>query len=770
MLNGTRTQNLQTSPLLDKVIGDRAGSTRAIPMADLAYQLAQTPPLSLSGSQAAPLFATEAALRAATIATKVSAWVYNDPDPAKRGIWSWQAGDWVRVLPLPYSVSSLQAAGGTANAIAATSSVPLSDGMIVLLPIATTNTETPVTVTVNSDAPRTVKTLAGGNVVVGALAAGMVVPLYVFGATLRLMADQVTAAVVAAAEAAATRAEQAASTAAAQTTAAIAPITYTIAANEADAPGDGIVPGYGWAVQMETGEVPLGVEDDGTTRIHALGDVAYAEGDDLYDDYAWALKDASHRVALGIRRDGTLDAALAITDDLLTRLSVRRLARREGKVGVSGTTFARGAVSAGLDRVLSTVGGLTRPYLQRTDIASPTYLMDSGAKIVLIPHGGQSLAVGGTTLMGGALNTIPPSPQHCMAFNTGCVGVQSSVLDPATLTDFVSSYETAAAGKSETQGTALTSALHRKDVMNDNPERVYLYRSHGASGKLISQLDKAGGQPPFPNAVAEVQRAVAIAALYGKQIWLPSVLWTQGEGDAYAGTTFAAYRAALVQLRADYNSDFLAVLPGDNGPIAMIMDQLCAPATGGAAGAPALAQLDVCRSVAGFHLSTPKYIFRMDDDVHLRPLDYAVLGEYQAKVWRRIHIDGEAWKPLWPTSVVRTGATVVIDFNVPRPPLVFDTELLPPAPNYGFEYADDAASAQISAVAITGPAQVTLTLSTAPTGANKRIRYAYTGVNLGAGTRSGAWGNLRDCDTDMSFQDPGRLLRNYCVTFEEGIA
>ncbi len=144
-------------------------------------------------------------------------------------------------------------------------------------------------------------------------------------------------------------------------------------------------------------------------------------------------------------------------------------------------------------------------------------------------------------------------------------------------------------------------------------------------------------------------------------------------------------------------------------------------------------------------MSTPKYIFRMDDSVHLQALDYAVLGEYQAKAWRRIN------------------------FNVPRGALAFEFDLLPEDKNYGFEYADDSASATISSVAITGPAQVTLTLSNTPTGANKKVRYAYTGINLGSGTRSGAWGNLRDSDTEPSFQDPGRLLRN-CVSFEEVIS
>ncbi len=539
-------------------------------------------------------------------------------------------------------------------------------------------------------------------------------------------------------------------------------------------PSDDLIPGFGFAIYMEdTGVVSFGIRHDGTFVAYAQADIVYAVDDEaLFSEYVHAITDAVGKVAVGVRRDGSIDAALNISDSILSAIEVSRLSRAEGKVGVKGDLFARAQVTVGLDRVMSTVGGVARPYLQRKDIASPTYLFDTDAKIAMLMAGGQSLSVGGLIGAGSVVNATAPAPQNALMFNTGVVGVQSNVLDPATLIDFLSAREVAGSGFGETQGSAMASWLYRKGRLLDEASRAYLYRSHGSSGKLISELNKAGGQPPFFNAVKEAQKAVSIASAYGKQIWVPSVMWTHGEGDRSVGTSFTAYRAALIQLLADYNSDIRAVLPADNGPISMIMDQLSAGADGASAGSPALAQLDAARNAAGFYISTPKYIFRMNvaDVVHLNALSYAVLGEYQAKAWRRINIEGEAWKPLWPVSLVRNNAQVVINFNVPRGSLAWDFDLLPPAKNFGFEYVDDSNSATISSVSITGPSQVTITLSGVPTGSNKKVRYAFTALNLGGGTRSGAWGNLRDYDPEPSFQEKGRLLHNFCVAFEEAIS
>lgn len=209
----------------DEILVNRDGSTGVQTTSDLAVQLAATSPLDLGGFQA-PLFATEAALNAAALTNKVSAWVFGDPDADKNGVWSWNGTEWVWTLPLPYSISVLHNAGaGTPNAIQATSKVPLVEGLIAVIPIVATTIASPLTVTINSNRTFTVKTMTGNDIVAGGLIEGMMVLALVQNDTLRLLSDEVSAAILAAAEAArvaAQIAQEAAETAKAEAEAAAA--------------------------------------------------------------------------------------------------------------------------------------------------------------------------------------------------------------------------------------------------------------------------------------------------------------------------------------------------------------------------------------------------------------------------------------------------------------------------------------------------------------------------------------------------------------------
>lgn len=146
------------------------------------------------------------------------AWVLGDPVVENNGIYKKigvsGTGSWQRMGDLPYSfIIANDAGAGAANAIQATSSIPVSASALVWLEVATTNTSAPVTVQFNGGPVLIVKTNAGNDVAPGGLRAGTIVLGIRRGATFRLVSDQASTAIVAAAEAAKAAAEAAAASA-----------------------------------------------------------------------------------------------------------------------------------------------------------------------------------------------------------------------------------------------------------------------------------------------------------------------------------------------------------------------------------------------------------------------------------------------------------------------------------------------------------------------------------------------------------------------------
>lgn len=148
------------------------------------------------------IYQTRALLEAdLTPAAHSIAWVLEDPIVANNGIYrkvgATGAGSWVRAGDLPFSfIVASNPGAGAPNAIQATTSIPVTSSALVILPIAATNTSSPVTVSFNGGSALTVKTVAGDDVVVGGLTAGMVALGVVSGSTFRLTTDQASSAIL----------------------------------------------------------------------------------------------------------------------------------------------------------------------------------------------------------------------------------------------------------------------------------------------------------------------------------------------------------------------------------------------------------------------------------------------------------------------------------------------------------------------------------------------------------------------------------------------
>ncbi|TGP50313.1 hypothetical protein EN873_24380 [bacterium M00.F.Ca.ET.230.01.1.1] len=181
------------------------------------------------------------------------------------------AGSWTRLVdfvPGTQIVHAVDAGAGTPNAIIATSSISLSPSgsQLVRLDVFEANTG-PVSVAFNGAAPIPIKTASGSDPVSGGLAPGAVLGT-ISGGTFRLLSDQASAAVMAAAEASAAAASASATDAdaaairsqgyAALAGAALAPLNFaTVASLLADsvlsytAGGGHVVVGSGDIIQAQ---------------------------------------------------------------------------------------------------------------------------------------------------------------------------------------------------------------------------------------------------------------------------------------------------------------------------------------------------------------------------------------------------------------------------------------------------------------------------------------------------------------------------------------
>ncbi|HEV7305202.1 hypothetical protein [Ensifer sp.] len=161
------------------------------------------------------LFSSKASLDASlNYAANSMAWVLGDATVANNGVYkkvgASGTGSWTRVSDLPFSfIIASDVGAGTANAIQATTSMPVSGSALIWTNVFRANTGSPVTISFNGGSALTIKTNTGNNVSAGGLVAGMIVLGIVSGSTFRLLNDQVSSAIVAAAEAAQVAAEAA---------------------------------------------------------------------------------------------------------------------------------------------------------------------------------------------------------------------------------------------------------------------------------------------------------------------------------------------------------------------------------------------------------------------------------------------------------------------------------------------------------------------------------------------------------------------------------
>jgi hypothetical protein len=307
------------------------------------------------------------------------------------------------------------------------------------------------------------------------------------------------------------------------------------------------------------------------------------------------------------------------------------------------------------------------------------------------------------------------------------------------------------AGETPSEGTsnqisALTLALGKFDT-------VSIASNVGESGQSISVIEKGGTGNAFASTLYEGAAIKALAAQQGKTFGYGAILLTHGETDANDAT----YAARITKLSDDYNAD-LKALTGQKQDIPMLISQQGTfPQEANSYAQSTLAEWQLGVTSPGKFLCVgPKYQYEYSaDHVHFPAAQYRRLGEKYGEVYVRAILMKEAWAPLQPTTVSRSGAVITVNFHVPDPPLAWEDAISLPhqevvkawSAGRGFEVADSTGVLTIAGVAIAG-SSVVVTLSAPPAGQGVTLSYALIQDKSGysGGTDNGRRGQLRDSD------------------------
>ncbi len=397
---------------------------------------------------------------------------------------------------------------------------------------------------------------------------------------------------------------------------------------------------------------------------------------------------------------------------------------------------------------------------------------------------GQSLSTG--LFANPAVSTVPLWPTAALMTNLGVRQVvdrgEVHYLVPGLINALVPLAEASTSDHDgETIGAGMAFEINELALEAGQPPWPVVFSAHGVTGASYAMLKR--GTLPYRNSIATVSRVKAILDRMGIRDVVRAVTVTHGETDSMFGASAADYEADLVQWRNDYDADLRAIT-GQREPVMLFTDQMnnytstvfrerAAPTS-----PIPLAQLPAALDHPGLiALVCPKYwlTYYRKDGAHLTATSEELLGEKYGEAIKRTLVDGVAWKPLYITGAAVASNLITLSYNIPSPPLVFDTQAIRDPGNLGFVYTDDsAAPPSISAVElVSGGTQVRIALSAppiAPAG-HRHIKYAWVGSiacsggGCGAGPVTGPRGNLRDSDPLTSLLgDDSDHLYNWAVT------
>jgi len=242
-------------------------------------------------------------------------------------------------------------------------------------------------------------------------------------------------------------------------------------------------------------------------------------------------------------------------------------------------------------------------------------------------------------------------------------------------------------------------------VRGEAPHFLVAYAGQG--GRTIEELSAADEStdsrtPPvkqngggfYKTSLDDARRAKEQARARGEVFEIAALIWMQGEanGGSQGGIVPSRwkpelprpegqewYRDCLIAYRQQW-SDELRAITDQAGEIPMFTYQTLGPA--GEAQLMAV-DCDPNLRMVGPHYMVPSALDSRTAAgygaaIHLSADGQRWYGEQVAKVVRRVLVEGESWQPLRPriARIDPSRSSVLVDFLVPRPPLVIDDHFL----------------------------------------------------------------------------------------------
>ena len=362
---------------------------------------------------------------------------------------------------------------------------------------------------------------------------------------------------------------------------------------------------------------------------------------------------------------------------------------------------------------------------------------------------GQSLSVGYQAYQSLSLTNIPG---NYMLGNQVWLNYGNTNIDQ--LKPLVSTSAITSAAIAECPVTAAVNHIRLQQEI-DFPalENRFIATSVGMGGKTVVELSKGNASNLYNTYSSALKAAYGTAIRSGSTIDCPAIVWMQGEDDytRAEAPAKAQYKSDLIQLKNDMQND-VATRYGQSDKPFFYTYQVGAQYTRGRELNVGMAQLEASNQNDDLFCVGPVYPVT-DVGGHIDANGSRWYGEMIGKVYYKTRILGEDFKPLQPKKLSRDASDakkVIIQFLVPKMPIVLDINTLKEVRDYGFEVYNNNSRQTISNITVANDS-VIITCAANLTG---KIEVVYAGLNTtnadGVGNGRGH-GNLRDSDDAKGF-------------------